>query len=61
MASLAWMDLVGMFGEFRPAELALKPPDVADAPARRWKVDAEREWKADAPPRRVKVDDTGAR
>ncbi len=33
------------------------PPNVVDAPARRWKVDGSREWKEDAPARRFKVDD----
>lgn len=35
----------------------LFPPNVVDASPRRWKVDAEREWKASAPARRFRVDD----
>ena len=32
-------------------------PNVVDAPPRRWKVDAERDWKVDAPARKLTVDD----
>lgn len=47
----AWSDVE------RDAAVGLFPPSVVDAPARRWKVDAERTWEIDAPPRRFKVDD----
>ena len=39
------------------AVATLFPPQIVDAPPRRWKVDAERDWVADASARRLTVDD----